>query len=168
MQGSKWPDDIRHAALTLMKQLHQQQPEMSRRAVCIEVSRQMDPAPALDTLLWWARAHAVFPGPPRLQAGRHSDQADAADEPQRIQPADVDALAAVAAASSAADNSVFSLQEMTFNLRMELRNFLEQVTADDVETLRAADEHLLTVETLLRSLNERIRETPQIPGAVGP
>ncbi|AVH20312.1 hypothetical protein C5B73_01345 [Nocardia cyriacigeorgica] len=74
----------------------------------------------------------------------------------------------MAAASSAADNNVSSLQEMTFNLRMELRNFLEQVTADDVETLRAADEHLLTVETLLRSLNERIRETPHIPGAVGP
>ncbi|VFA96303.1 hypothetical protein [Nocardia cyriacigeorgica] len=57
---------------------------------------------------------------------------------------------------------------MTLNLRMELRNFLEQLSADDVDSLRSADEHLLTVETLLRSFKERIPETPQIPGAVGP
>ncbi|MGW4714796.1 hypothetical protein [Nocardia sp. NPDC004260] len=169
MSRDKWPDDVRTAALTLMAQLHHQRPDASRRLVCMEVMRRMDPAPALHTLLYWARAYAVFPRRPQLRSVRYVEPV--ASETLDVEPLDIDEgeeLEEMEPPTLANDDDLAgALREKAFDLRVELRNLVAAVEGDDdLEVLQAADEHLLAVESLLRSLGEQVRGKPPVRRAI--
>ncbi|MEV6258449.1 hypothetical protein AB0L97_34845 [Nocardia sp. NPDC051911] len=171
MSRGKWSDDVRTAALTLMAQLHRQRPDASRRLVCLEVMRRMDPAPSLHTLLYWARAYAVFPRRPQLQLQSVCYVEPVASEALDVEPLDIDEgeeLEEMEPPTLANDDDLAgALQEKAFDLRVELRNLVAAVEGDDdLEVLQAADEHLLAVESLLRSLGEQGRGKPPVRRAI--
>ncbi|MGY1901069.1 hypothetical protein [Nocardia gipuzkoensis] len=65
------------------------------------------------------------------------------------------------------DDLAGALQEKAFDPRVELRNLVVATEEDDdLEVLQAADEHLLAVESLLRSLGEQVRGRPPVRRAI--